>query len=907
MKSQGHLFNRLMLSIALFFLYSAIALASSGEGAAGSWDYIPPTAVCDDRVNVSLNSAGIATVYAQTFDEGSYDNYCLAGVKVRRTGQPNQPFANAITFNCSDIGPLISVELQARDCAGNTNSCWSEVRVEDKIAPYIQCPYNKTIPCGQLNNWGAMGQATATDNCGLANITFTDTDNTGSCGAGYIFRAWKATDIYGNMSSCTQTIHIIDTTPVVVLFPPDTTFHDCITADDLDPEDLPAPYNEPRVLYDDCEIMAFNYQDWVFTAASNSCLKILRRWKVIDWCTYQYGGNEGIWEDTQILKIQDNTPPAITCPDDIVKAVGGNCTATVNMPPLAAIDDCLADIDVRIMGGLGQGTTFTNVPPGVYEMTYIAKDGCLNTSSCTITVSVVDATPPGVVCLHGVSFPLMANGEGMLWASDLEWGSNSADNCTPYENLEFRLGREPAPGQTTPPDEDFLTFTCADTGTNVVALWVGDEAGNWDYCLTTAIVQDNQNACGPGPMLTQARIAGLVTDEQGDEVPGVMVYIDSTASGAYMAATDSLGRYAFDNMPTGAAYALRPEKEGQSRDGLSNIDLILLAMHVMGYDTLETPYQYIAADLDRSGTVDMDDFNRLNRVLLGLDTEFPDSINWRFVPKAFIFPAENPLDTVFPEELVIGSLSQNRDDADFIAIKLGDLDASLIAPADSILGRSAFSPFVMQAQDQYLHAGESVEVCLEAQTADAAVGLFLNLEHAGLALEEAYFDELKGAVAYRGGAGRSAVSWAAGKTFGFKPGQAMITLRFKAERAGLLSEVLSLGKGTQAFRTAAGIEAGPAELRFVPVEDGLRLASAFPNPFREKAFLRIAVPRPGRVSLSAWDSRGALVYQTEWTLDAGRHDLAIDAASLGEPGAYFFRLQSASGEASGRLVLAPGR
>src|SRR5690606_12126735 len=106
-----------------------------------------------------------------------------------------------------------------------------------------------------------------------------------------------------------------------------------------------------------------------------------------------------------------------------------------------------------------------NVPIGEYNMTYVAKDGCLNTSSCSIRVSVVDAVPPGAVCINGVSFPLMANGEGMLWATDIEPGS-SRDNCTPYANLKFRLGLPPAPGQTTPPDTDVLTFTCDDLGTN---------------------------------------------------------------------------------------------------------------------------------------------------------------------------------------------------------------------------------------------------------------------------------------------------------------------------------------------------------------------------------------------------------------------------------------------------------
>lgn len=901
MKLHGHFFNCLFTGIALFSLFTATPLAASGEGPAGSWDYIPPTAVCDDQVNVSLTSFGTATVYAQTFDEGSYDNYCLAGVKVRRMDQPNAPFANAVIFNCSDIGQLISVELQARDCAGNTNSCWSEVWVEDKIAPQIHCPYNRTIPCDRLNHWPSVGQATATDNCGLANVTHYDTDNTGSCGTGYITRRWKATDIYGNMSTCIQTIHIIDTTPVVVLFPPDTTFHDCITADDLDPEDLPAPYDRPRVLYEDCELIAYNYEDWVFTAAQNSCLKIIRRWKVIDWCTYQYGGDEGIWEDSQILKIQDNTPPVITCPGDVVKAVNANCTATVTMPPLAAVDDCLSDITIRIMGDLGEGTTFTNVPPGEYDMTYVARDGCLNTSSCSITVSVVDATPPGAVCLNGVSFPLMFNGEAMLWATDLEQGS-SYDNCTAYEGLEFRLGPQPAPGQATPPDEDFLTFTCADTGTNIVALWVGDEAGNWDYCLTYAIVQDNQNACAP--QLIQARIAGLITDEQGDEVPDARVHIDTTASGPYEASTDSLGRYVFQDMPTGARYVLRPEKEGAPREGISTRDLIMLAMHLMGSDTLDSPYQFIAADLDRSGAVDMNDLERLHRMLLGLETEFPDSINWRFVPKAFTFPATDPLSVAYPEELAIDGLSGHREDADFIAIKIGDLDASLMIPADSVQNRSAFSPFVMQVQDRYLQAGETVEVNLLASAPDAVLGLFLALEHEGLVLEEAIFTGLNGSGSYRGGAGRSAVSWVAGESNAFEAG---LALRFRVEQAGLLSDRLALGDEAQAFRASTLVEAVPAELHFLDAGGGLRLVRAFPNPFHDKACLSVDVPRAGRISLSAWDSRGALVYRTEWNLEAGLHELAIAAASLGEPGTYFFRLESAFGGASGRLVLAPGR
>ncbi|MCB9296373.1 MAG: HYR domain-containing protein [Lewinellaceae bacterium] len=900
MKIQGLFPCSLLFAIAL-----SVLPASPLRAFGGLTDYIPPTAVCDDQLNVSLTSAGTATVYAQSFDEGSYDNYCLAAVKVRRMDQPYAPFTNAVVFNCSDIGQLISVELKAIDCAGNTNSCWSQVWVEDKLAPQIWCPYNKTIACSQLNNWTAMGQATATDNCGVANISYTDVDNTTSCGTGYILRTWKATDIYGNMSSCVQTIHIFDNTPVVILFPPDTTFNDCITADDLDPGDLPPPYDRPRALYEDCEMLAYNYEDWVFTASANSCLKIIRRWRVIDWCTYQVGGNQGIWEDTQILKIKDNTPPVITCPDDIVKAVGANCRATVSMPPLSTVDDCLADVNVRIMGDLGEGATFNNVPVGEYTMTYVAKDGCLNTSSCSVNVSVVDATPPGVVCLNGVSFPLMANGEGMLWASDLERGSSS-DNCTAYDNLEFRLGLQPAPGQTTPPDDDFLTFTCDDRGTNIVALWVGDEAGNWDYCITYAIVQDNQNICGPMPPGTlQARIAGLVIDEQGDEVPDVQVHIDSTATGAYEASTDSLGLYAFDDMPTGATYTLRPEKQSAPRDGITTVDLITLAKHVMGVDTLDTPYQFIAADINRSGAVDMYDMTFLHRLLLGQEDEFPGGLTWRFVPRSFSFPATDPLSADFPEELVVDNLAAPRTDADFIGVKLGDLDASLMSPPDSVQGRSASRLLSLQMEDRYLQAGEIAEVRLQSAQQDVLLGLHLILDHPGLELEEARFTGLEGSGGYRQGAAQSAFSWASGRNLELEEGREMAVLRFRAEQEGRLSDKLSLGQGTQAFREYEGIEAAGAELRFLAPAGGALAVRAFPNPFRDKAYLHLELPRAGNVRLSVWDAKGAVVHQAEWQLEAGRHQLAVEAARLGKPGAYIYKLESPLGETSGRLVLAP--
>lgn len=891
------LFAGLCLSLLLPWQATATPSAALAEEES---DYIPPVAICKDQLNISLTSAGSALVYAHSFDAGSYDNYCLAAIEVRRMGQPNAPFGPYVVFYCSDIGQPVMVELRARDCAGNVNSCWSLANIEDKLPPSIHCPPNKTIACDQYLNLALTGQATATDNCGLASITYTDVSNINSCGTGYILRTWKATDIYGMMATCTQTITLVDNTPIVVVFPPDYTTYECTTAADLLPANLPPPYNGPVVLYKDCELTATSYTDWVFTAAPNSCLKIMRQWKVINWCTYTEGG-QGLWQGNQLLIIKDTIPPVFTCPGDQVFSVGNNCKANITLPQLTDIQDCLESVTVRLIGDLGEGYVFQNVPLGVYEMTYVANDGCGNISTCKIKVRVVDRTPPGVVCYSSLSLPLMEmDGDGMaeLWASDVETGS-SVDNCTPYSGLKFRLGRQPAPGQTSPPAGDVLTFTCADVGPNVVALWAGDQAGNWSYCLSTIQVQDNRGFCPvPQPDPQGLSIAGLVADEWDNCMMGVEVAIDTSAVGPYATLTDSLGRYLFDSLSSSMAYALRPEYHSSPLDGLDMDDFILLSHHITGVASLGSPYQIIAADVNLDGRVDMSDLVLLLHVHLGLETAFTDSVTWRFVPTAFDFPdPQNPFLAPFPERLVIDSLTGAVSDASFVAIKLGDLDGTITRP-DSLEGRSLALPLVLEVEEQELQAGDEIEVRFRARHYEQLSALALWFNQGAFTLEA-----LSGAQAQAMPDGRLLLSWQAAPGQLLEQGDAF-RLRLRAQRDGRLSELLALARGSAAFGPA-----GPAGvvLDFLPSAASFRLLGLFPNPaYGGPVNIRFEMPQAGDVAISAWDSQGRLAFRSLQSIgSSGVHTLAIDSKLLGSSGIYTLRLETQAGTASAKLVLLP--
>ncbi len=887
MKLSVHPARQRWLLIVLF-IYSAIPLMAS--------DPIPPTAVCDDQVNVSLTQNGEARVYAATFDEGSNDNSCLASIKVRRMDQPSASFGPYVVFNCADIGQLVQVELLAIDCAGNTNACWSNATVEDKLAPSLSCPPAQSVACHHSTNWDYAGTPEVYDNCGVANLDFTDQDHTNSCGAGQILRTWTATDNFGNSNSCTQSVYLFDNTPVEVHFPPDYTTYECTSVDDLDPDNLPAPFDRPEVLYADCELIATNYEDWVFTAASESCVKVLREWRVIDWCTYEYGGTQGIWSETQILKIQDTLPPVFTCPDDLVVPTSfTSCTASFTLPQPTDISDCLSDVSVKITGDLGEGSQFTDVPIGQYEVKYVLEDGCNNQSACSITVTVEDGTAPTPICLEGVSVALMEGGMNELWASDIEIGS-SYDNCTPYELLDFRLGFEPIPGQTSPPADDVLTFTCEEEGMNVIALWVGDKAGNWGYCLTSAVVQDNIGTCGPDTttVTPAAAIGGRTLDFQGDKIPEVEVQL--AAVGAAM--TDTSGQYMFDSMPMGGSYTLSAQKIDDPRAGITTADLIRIARHLMGVDTLTSPYQLIAADVDQSGTIDSDDIMMLHFILLGVQPGLADSLGWRFIPEAFIFSADSMMMQGYPQEIQIDTLNEDVMDAHFVGVKLGDVNGSAMqdTAADllSLQGRSN-SAGRLEVPDQQLQPG--IAYRLPLYPADGAYwqGGVLRFNHPGIRVTK--IEPAAGVLLSldQSQANVTSFSWLNQRAASAE--RPVCYVEVEVEQAALLSEHLSIGSGSE--HIDADGAAQPVALVF---RQRSAEVAVFPNPFREEVTLRYQLAGEEHVRLQVWDAQGRLLLNAAQLALAGINEWKLDSRALPVPGTYFFRLSSGHLQYQGRLI-----
>src|SRR5207253_7513683 len=92
--------------------------------------------------------------------------------------------------------------------------------------------------------------------------------------------------------------------------------------------------------------------------------------------------------------VNDNEPPAITCPAATSASADANCQAPVpDVSSGATTSDNCGSVTVTQSPAAG-----TIVGQGQHTITLTATDSSGNTSTCTTTFTVNDTTPPTITC-----------------------------------------------------------------------------------------------------------------------------------------------------------------------------------------------------------------------------------------------------------------------------------------------------------------------------------------------------------------------------------------------------------------------------------------------------------------------------------------------------------------------------
>ena len=428
------------------------ACGNVGESSASNeidiQDNITPVAVCDEEVVITLNDQGVAYATYRTFDDGSTDNCGIVSYEIRRLDTPcddNQSllWGPIVGFCCFDLGQDdIRVELRVTDAAGNSNTCEALVSVQE-LATKIQAenvPPDVTVSCGtDLTDLEALYGIPVF----LASVCGQKIDptevvirNIDECGKGTVTRTWTATTNLGEdlpielepgteVLSIQQVITVGSDDEVLqesdIVWPADIDTVGCISS--LDPMEhpyigFPVFENAP------CSQPIATYEDQIFKNTEGFCAKVIRTWKVIDWCTVdsldRNNPNALFFEHVQFIKLQDNVDPEITSGDTDVEldANTADCRGFYTFSATGT-DDCETDLlkwvyelDIDDDGSIdatGKTNAFDiTLPAGTHRIDWILSDGCDNLDEAsqlvTIDASGCDVNTGNVLTISGKLF-----------------------------------------------------------------------------------------------------------------------------------------------------------------------------------------------------------------------------------------------------------------------------------------------------------------------------------------------------------------------------------------------------------------------------------------------------------------------------------------------------------------------
>lgn len=220
--------------------------------------------------------------------------------------------------------------------------------------------------------------------------------------------------------------------------------------------------------------------------------------------------------------------------------------------------------------------------------------------------------------------------------------------------------------------------TVLDTSPRSLSLssFIGANAnGEWTLYLADLAAGGTHTLVSWGLELTGTDIlSGTVRYYLGSEtVPGALVSLSGDDSQGVT--TPSNGAYSFI-VPAGGDYTLTPSKNDDATvaTGVTALDNAMIQRHIVALTLLDSPYKLIAADVNGTSSVTALDNALIQRLIVGLNTSFPAGM-WRFVPANHVFG--NPaVPWPFPSARTYSDLSGDAVNQDFLAIKLGDANAS---------------------------------------------------------------------------------------------------------------------------------------------------------------------------------------------------------------------------------------
>jgi hypothetical protein len=523
--------------------------------------------------------------------------------------------------------------------------------------------------------------------------------------------------------------------------------------------------------------------------------------------------------------------------------------------------------------------------------------------------------------LNGIATEMMENCQIEIWATDWDNPSSpSYDNCGIEE---WRVvSPSQGPGQTAPPANAAANWTFSglgDIGTNTVDVWIKDINGNWAYVSTYILVQDNLAPFCTGVGTVQ--IAGDLETEEAEMVDETMLGIVGNAPGVpdidyEMESLDGL--YGFPGLAIGGNYVVTPEKDVNPLNGVSTYDLVKISQHILEVQLLPSPYKIVSADVNHDGNVSTVDLVQLRRLILFIDTEFQNNTSWRFVEADFVFPdPTDPFLTSFPEVFSVNGLNLDVNDADFIAMKIGDVNnsASSNGYTSGADDRSS-GDLTFAIQDQEMKAGETYTVDFTANDFAAVYGYQFTLGFDNSAVQ---FEGIEaGALTNLNDAnfgmsmlneGIITTSWNNPTAVSMDKDAVLFSMTFTANTNAKVSDVISIN--SRYTKAEAYDNAGVIDINVeFNAENGVTVAGGVfelyqnqPNPFKAETNIGFNLPEAGFATLTVYDVSGRVLRVVEGEFAKGYNEVTLNRSEVAGTGVLYYQLDTENDSATKKMII----
>ncbi|MBK7937282.1 MAG: T9SS type A sorting domain-containing protein [Lewinellaceae bacterium] len=402
----------------------------------------------------------------------------------------------------------------------------------------------------------------------------------------------------------------------------------------------------------------------------------------------------------------------------------------------------------------------------------------------------------------------------------------------------------------------------------------------------------------------------IVTHCNGDVVSNVELPSFYFPNDTISPVTGSDGCALYQSLPPGN-YTITPFKDTDPLNGVTALDLVQTARHILGIQPLSSPYAMIAADANKSNSITTFDMVEERKLIQGIYTELPNNTSWRFVAGGFGFPnPDNPFQSSFPESIDLNGFQDTLITITFYGVKTGDTDCDAFpgfSPDDD--DRSAVA---LTLPDVLLQAGTSIDLPLqfEGQGEYLALQTELNFDPEYVEIETVTPGTLPGLEASsfaRPRAGVLSLVWFDATPQSIRDGEKLATIRVRALAPARLSEVVSV-PATQVPPAIYSAGGGARDLQLKFADDrstpdsGVSGVVLQPNPTKAGSYLSLFLSRPETVSLSLTDLSGKTVWTNQRYFDAGAQVIEIPATAFLQPGIYLWRLNTDRWQESGRML-----